>query len=65
MGVLLAPYGAGGAALTIPLSLYSDFALKLACVLAENPNTALHVLTLSYNPLEDKGELRLPGPISS
>ncbi|XP_063157657.1 capping protein, Arp2/3 and myosin-I linker protein 3 [Candoia aspera] len=32
-----------------------DFATKLACVLAENPNTALHVLTLSHNPLEDKG----------
>ncbi|KAM6453088.1 capping protein, Arp2/3 and myosin-I linker protein 3 isoform 3-T5 [Liasis olivaceus] len=29
--------------------------MKLACVLAENPNTALHVLTLSHNPLEDKG----------
>ncbi|XP_066486519.1 capping protein, Arp2/3 and myosin-I linker protein 3 [Tiliqua scincoides] len=35
--------------------LKADFALKLACVLAENPNTALHVLTLSHNPLEDKG----------
>ncbi|XP_053121176.1 capping protein, Arp2/3 and myosin-I linker protein 3 isoform X3 [Hemicordylus capensis] len=35
--------------------LKTDFALKLACVLAENPNTALHALTLSHNPLEDKG----------
>ncbi|KAM6453087.1 capping protein, Arp2/3 and myosin-I linker protein 3 isoform 2-T2 [Liasis olivaceus] len=35
--------------------LKTDFAMKLACVLAENPNTALHVLTLSHNPLEDKG----------
>ncbi|XP_054850584.1 capping protein, Arp2/3 and myosin-I linker protein 3 [Eublepharis macularius] len=35
--------------------LKTDFALKLSCVLAENPNTALHALTLSHNPLEDKG----------
>uniref|UniRef100_A0ABM5EJ41 Capping protein, Arp2/3 and myosin-I linker protein 3 isoform X1 n=1 Tax=Pogona vitticeps TaxID=103695 RepID=A0ABM5EJ41_9SAUR len=35
--------------------LKTDFALKLACVLSENPNTALHALTLSHNPLEDKG----------
>uniref|UniRef100_A0A8D0BBD5 Capping protein regulator and myosin 1 linker 3 n=1 Tax=Salvator merianae TaxID=96440 RepID=A0A8D0BBD5_SALMN len=35
--------------------LKTDFALKLTCVLAENPNTALHALTLSHNPLEDKG----------
>ncbi|KAL8177189.1 UNVERIFIED_CONTAM: Capping protein, Arp2/3 and myosin-I linker protein 3, partial [Gekko kuhli] len=35
--------------------LKTDFALKLACVLAENPSTALHALTLSHNPLEDKG----------
>uniref|UniRef100_A0A670K3P0 Capping protein regulator and myosin 1 linker 3 n=1 Tax=Podarcis muralis TaxID=64176 RepID=A0A670K3P0_PODMU len=35
--------------------LKTDFALKLACVLAENPNAVLHALTLSHNPLEDKG----------
>ncbi|KAF7235960.1 Capping protein, Arp2/3 and myosin-I linker protein 3 [Varanus komodoensis] len=35
--------------------LKTDFALKFACVLAENPNSALHALTLSHNPLEDKG----------
>ncbi|XP_061445127.1 capping protein, Arp2/3 and myosin-I linker protein 3 isoform X2 [Rhineura floridana] len=35
--------------------LKTDFALKLSCVLAENPHTALHSLTLSHNPLEDKG----------
>ncbi|XP_039194020.1 capping protein, Arp2/3 and myosin-I linker protein 3 isoform X4 [Crotalus tigris] len=35
--------------------LKTDFAMKLANVLAENPNTALHILTLSHNPLEDKG----------
>ncbi|KAH0626161.1 hypothetical protein JD844_000962 [Phrynosoma platyrhinos] len=35
--------------------LKTEFALKLACVLSENLNTALHALTLSHNPLEDKG----------
>uniref|UniRef100_A0A670ZYR8 Capping protein regulator and myosin 1 linker 3 n=1 Tax=Pseudonaja textilis TaxID=8673 RepID=A0A670ZYR8_PSETE len=35
--------------------LKTDFAIKLANVLAENPNTILHALTLSHNPLEDKG----------
>nr|XP_060635979.1 capping protein, Arp2/3 and myosin-I linker protein 3 isoform X1 [Anolis sagrei ordinatus] len=39
--------------------LKTEFALKLSCVLSENPNTALHALTLSHNPLEDKGLIAL------
>ncbi|KAL0962322.1 hypothetical protein UPYG_G00338620 [Umbra pygmaea] len=35
--------------------LRSDFAQKLANALAHNPATALHTISLTNNPLEDKG----------
>lgn len=33
-----------------------DFVQKLACVFGENGSCVLHALTLSHNPIEDKGE---------
>uniref|UniRef100_F7DK59 Capping protein regulator and myosin 1 linker 3 n=1 Tax=Monodelphis domestica TaxID=13616 RepID=F7DK59_MONDO len=39
--------------------LKTDFAQKLAGVFGENGNCVLHALTLSHNPIEDKGLLSL------
>uniref|UniRef100_A0A8C5MVR3 Capping protein regulator and myosin 1 linker 3 n=1 Tax=Leptobrachium leishanense TaxID=445787 RepID=A0A8C5MVR3_9ANUR len=39
--------------------LRSDFALRLASVLADNSISSLHSLNLSHNPLEDRGALSL------
>ncbi|XP_045440739.1 capping protein, Arp2/3 and myosin-I linker protein 3 isoform X4 [Pipistrellus kuhlii] len=39
--------------------LKTDFVQKLACVFGENGSCVLHALTLSHNPIEDKGFLSL------
>ncbi|XP_035381619.1 capping protein, Arp2/3 and myosin-I linker protein 2 [Electrophorus electricus] len=39
--------------------LKTDFAVKMACALREQPASALHIINLSANPIEDKGVMSL------
>ncbi|KAG5848489.1 hypothetical protein ANANG_G00098980 [Anguilla anguilla] len=39
--------------------LKPDFAVKMACAIRDHPSSALHIINLSANPIEDKGVIAL------